>query len=98
MYNLLQDNVQFASRKFNFKEVLEMFQNDLKFRTDNKINTIIKDFDFVEKETALELYPRGYIGVDKIRRPINLEHAEIIKIKEMTSTFIYEIAFYWMST
>lgn len=60
-----------------------MYQNDLKFRKDNKINTILQDFDFVEKDKALELYPRGYVGVDKIGRPVYLERAGLIKIKEL---------------
>ena len=73
-----------------------MFAKYMKYRTDNKIDTIskvsrIKDkfsfsqaFNFViqeqiitrEKAENLQLYhPKGYMGVDKIGRPVYIERS-----------------------
>jgi len=50
-----------------------MFENFLKFREENNIDSILTDFDFPEQEKVLQAYGRGYYGVDKIGRPIYIE-------------------------
>jgi len=60
-----------------------MFDQTLKFREENKVDTIIHEFDFHEEEKVSELYPRGYLGVDKLGRPIYVERAGEAKLTEL---------------
>lgn len=47
----------------------------MKYRLDNNIDTIIQDYTFVKREDCHPHYPRGWMGVDKIGRPIYIEIA-----------------------
>jgi len=50
-----------------------MFTNYMKYRKDNNVDSILKDFQFNEKLEVYQNYTRGYCGVDKIGRPIYIE-------------------------
>ena len=57
-----------------------MFQNYMKYRKDNRLDTICHDWQFDPqiKKSVVEYYPKGYMGVCKIGRPISIERAGIV--------------------
>ena len=64
-----------------------MYTNYMKYREEQGIDTIVKDFEFKEKYDVLPFYPRGYCGVDKVGRPVYIERSGKIqptKIWEIT--------------
>ena len=71
-------------RNFNFDtdKVLEIYAANLEYRDKYNINTCLT-VEFPEKAKAIELYPRGYMGVDKEGRPLYVERIGKIQIKEM---------------
>jgi len=50
-----------------------MYGNFIKWREENKIDTIIDDFDFTERDAVRAIYPHGYHGTDRQGRPIYIE-------------------------
>lgn len=54
------------ARKLDIPKTLLMFKEYLKFREEYKVDTIIQDFVFTERNELLKLFPTGYHGVDKI--------------------------------
>jgi len=74
------------ARKFDIKLVIEMFSNYMKDRQENKIDTILQDFDFKERSDVVKYYPRGYMGTDKKGRPIYIERSG-----KIDPTKVYEI-------
>lgn len=63
------------ARKWDIKLICEMFTNYMKYRADNKIDTISGE-SLIPKETLQamqEWHGRGYCGVDKIGRPLYIE-------------------------
>lgn len=50
-----------------------MFTNYMEYRRVNALDTIMTSFTFDKKELIFPHYPRGYMGVDKIGRPIYIE-------------------------
>lgn len=53
----------------------------MKYRTDNNLDTICSDWTFdPEKAKAIvQYYPRGYMGVCKVGRPIYIEQVGKVK-------------------
>lgn len=63
------------ARKFELDKITLMFDNYVKYRKDNGIDTIMEK-EIVSQEQTNELqkyYGKGYMGVDKIGRPIYIE-------------------------
>ena len=63
------------ARKFDLNLVIEMFSNYMEYRKEHKIDTIMVDFEFTEKEAVMPYYPKGYMGVCKKGRPIYIERS-----------------------
>lgn len=66
------------ARKFDLDKIIVMFTDYIKYRTDNGLDTILADFNFDKKEEVMPCYPRGYMGVDKIGRPVYIEKSGYI--------------------
>ena len=62
-----------------------MFKKNLKFRKENKLDSCI-GINYPEKAIANQFYPRGYVGVDKIGRPLYVERVGKLKVKELTES------------
>ncbi|WOL07575.1 phosphatidylinositol/phosphatidylcholine transfer protein SFH11 isoform X1 [Canna indica] len=60
-------------RNFDVSKAEEMFVNMLKWREENGIDVIAREFKFEEYEAVKRCYPHGYHGVDKYGRPLYIE-------------------------
>jgi len=59
-----------------------MYKKYLEFRKEHKIDTCMS-VDYPEKIRGIELYPRGYMGVDKVGRPLYCERIGKLQVKEL---------------
>lgn len=71
------------ARQHDLVKAKAMFQAHLKWRVENKIDTILQDFHFQERDAFLSQYPQGYHKTDKMGRPIYIQHIGAIKIKQL---------------
>jgi len=71
------------ARQHDLERGQEMFLNHLKWRKDFGTDTILDDFVYDERESFLALYPQGYHKVDKLGRPIYIQHLGQINMKAM---------------
>ena len=61
------------ARKFVLNDVIKMFDNFIKWREENNVDTILQDFQFTEEAAVVKAYPRAYFGCDKQGRPLYVE-------------------------
>lgn len=71
------------ARQHDLEKGQEMFLNHLKWRREFGTDTILQDFVYEERESFLALYPQGYHKVDKLGRPIYIQHLGQINMKAM---------------
>ena len=71
------------ARDHNLQRAESMFMNHLKWRKDFGTDTILEDFVYDEREAFLALYPQGYHKVDKLGRPVYIQHLGQINMKAM---------------
>jgi len=71
------------ARKFNLDAIKLMFTNYMKYREDNGIDNIIATFNADKKKALHPFYKKGYCGVDKIGRPIYIEHTGQMNVPEI---------------
>jgi len=67
---------------FDADKVIEKYQKNLEFRTKYNLDTCI-GIEYPEKDSAMELYPKGYVGVDKIGRPLYVERLGKLRYREL---------------
>lgn len=72
------------ARQFDYEKVVKMFEDMLKWRAANQVDTIYK-LDFPAMPQVFQYLPNGYYGVDKKGRPVYIECYSNLKIKEMFS-------------
>ena len=70
------------ARQFECDKVILMFEEFLKWRTERKVDDIIK-LQFPKIKEVEVYYPHGYYGVDKKGRPVYIERYTNIDIKKM---------------
>jgi CRAL/TRIO domain/CRAL/TRIO, N-terminal domain len=76
------------AREYDLKKASDMYRNHLKWRAEHNVDTILKDFQFTEREHYLQVYPQGYYMTDKEGRPMSIQHLGKIdpkRIKEITT-------------
>ncbi|XP_073525734.1 uncharacterized protein [Phyllobates terribilis] len=61
------------ARKFDLDKTLHMWEEMIKWRRENGVDTIIQDFIYDEHEDMQRYYPHGYHGVDRDGRPVYIE-------------------------
>ncbi|KAK9757169.1 hypothetical protein RND81_01G145200 [Saponaria officinalis] len=61
------------ARKFDPDKTAHMWEEMVKWRKQNGVDTIIQDFYYDEYEDVQRFYPHGYHGVDKEGRPVYIE-------------------------
>ena len=52
-----------------------MFGNYMEYRKESDLDTIVTTFNFDKKHEIFPHYPRGYMGVDKVGRPVYIERS-----------------------
>ena len=60
-----------------------MYGDHLEWKQKHAIDNCLKEFEFHEKAQVLELNPKGYVGVDKVGRPIYVERCGHLKLNEL---------------
>lgn len=71
------------ARKFELHPTIDMWSNFMAFRHEHHIDQICIEFPAEIDATYLEsltFYPRGFVGVDKIGRPVHCERVGSIKV------------------
>mmetsp|Transcript_22853 Transcript_22853/g.17312 ORF Transcript_22853/g.17312 Transcript_22853/m.17312 type:complete len:115 (+) Transcript_22853:82-426(+) len=71
------------ARKFVWDDTKIMFENYMTWRTEQKVDTIIEDFEFKEDELVQKYYPHKYHKIDKHGRPIYIERQGQINVNEL---------------
>lgn len=71
------------ARQHDLKNAKEMFLAHLEWRKEFGADTILEDFLFHERESFLALYPQGYHKVDRLGRPIYIQHLGQINMKAL---------------
>jgi hypothetical protein len=71
------------ARSHDLQKAEAMFMNHLKWRREYGTDTILEDFVYEEREAFLALYPQGYHKVDKLGRPIYIQHLGQINMKAL---------------
>ncbi|XP_068650323.1 phosphatidylinositol/phosphatidylcholine transfer protein SFH11 [Aristolochia californica] len=67
-------------KAFDMQKAKEMYQNMLKWRSDNGVDTIEQEFSFEEFYEVKKCYPHGYHGVDRYGRPLYIERIGMLDL------------------
>jgi CRAL/TRIO domain/CRAL/TRIO, N-terminal domain len=79
------------ARKFDYPKVQLMFDNNLKWRQENKVDTIAEE-DFPLMKDCFQFAPHNYMCIDRIGRPVYVERYRNFDLKEMMKvTEVYKI-------
>ena len=57
------------AREYEVDKALSMFLDHLQWRQENRVDHILEEFEFKEREEFLSIYPQGYHKTDKKVRP-----------------------------
>jgi len=61
------------ARKFNVDLSIQMFADSEKWREDFEVDSLVQNFQYVEKPKVFEYYPQYYHKTDKDGRPVYIE-------------------------
>lgn len=61
------------ARKFDLDRTIHMWEEMIKWRKENRVDSIIQEFKYDEYEEVRRYYPHGYHGIDKDGRPVYIE-------------------------
>ena len=81
--NTLYLNKFLVIKKYDLTKAEKLYEDHIKFRSDNNIEGLIKE-DWVAQLAALKkLYPRSYYHTDKEGRPVLIESIGKAKFAEL---------------
>ncbi|XVF13372.1 hypothetical protein REPUB_Repub08aG0202600 [Reevesia pubescens] len=70
-------------RDFDLSKAKEMFLNYLRWRKDYGVDSIQKEFKFVELAEVKKCYPQGFHGVDRNGRPVYIERVGVVDLNAL---------------
>jgi len=71
------------ARSYDLEKATTMWMNNLAWKAEFKVDTILQDFYFEERDKFLTCYPQGYHKVDKLGRPIYVQLLGQVNVEEM---------------
>eukprot|EP00210_Caulerpa_lentillifera_P001939 g1862.t1 len=76
------------AREYEVDKALSMFLDHIQWRQENRVDHILNEFEFKEREEFLSIYPQGYHKTDKKGHPVYIQHlgrVDMSKIREITT-------------
>lgn len=76
------------ARDYDVDRAVSMFLDMLQWRQENRIDYILDEFDFTEREEFLSVFPQGYHKTDKQGHPVYIQHlgrVDLQRIREVTT-------------
>jgi CRAL/TRIO domain len=76
------------ARDYDVGKATSMYISHLKWKQEWKVDTLLEEFHFTEREHYLQVFPQGYHMTDKTGRPVTIQHLSKIdpkRIKEITT-------------
>jgi len=76
------------AREYEVDKALSMFLDHLQWRQENRVDHILREFEFKEREEFLSIYPQGYHKTDKKGHPIYIQHlgrVDMPKIRQVST-------------
>ncbi|OMO59663.1 Cellular retinaldehyde binding/alpha-tocopherol transport [Corchorus capsularis] len=70
-------------RDFDLLKAKEMFLNYLQWRKDYGVDTIHKEFKYIEFPEVKKCYPHGFHGVDRNGRPVYIERVGMVDLNAL---------------
>lgn len=65
-----------------------MYAHHLAWRAEHDVDSLLEHFNFTEREHYLQVFPQGYHMIDKLGRPVTIQHLSKIdpkRIKQITT-------------
>mmetsp|Transcript_10482 Transcript_10482/g.18328 ORF Transcript_10482/g.18328 Transcript_10482/m.18328 type:complete len:524 (-) Transcript_10482:635-2206(-) len=76
------------ARTYDLEKATIMWMNNMAFKAEFKVDTMLQDFYFGEREKFIEAFPQGYHKCDKKGRPIYIQllgQVDVVKMKKVTT-------------
>jgi hypothetical protein len=76
------------AREYDQAKATLMYTAHVKWRAENKVDSILEDFHFAERGEYLKAYPMGYYNTDRIGHPLSIQHLGQVnpkRINEVTT-------------
>lgn len=76
------------AREYDIEKAQTMILDHLQWRQEQRVDHILTEFTFVEREDFLSVYPQGYHRTDKKGHPIYIQHigqVDLARIRQVTS-------------
>lgn len=76
------------ARDYDLERALTMMLDHLQWRQEERVDHILEEFTFTEREEFLSVYPQGYHQTDKMGNPIYIQHigqVDLARIREVTT-------------
>lgn len=71
------------ARQHDISRAKDMFLAHLNWRKEMGVDNIIESFNFHERDAFLTLYPQGYHKIDRLGRPIYIQHLGQINVRAL---------------
>ncbi|KAF5839566.1 CRAL-TRIO domain-containing protein [Dunaliella salina] len=71
------------ARSYDLEKATAMWMNNVAFKKEFNVDTILEDFVFEEREPFLEAYPQGYHKCDKLGRPVYIQLLGKVNVEAM---------------
>jgi len=71
------------ARSYDLEKATAMWMNNVAFKKEFSVDTILEDFVFEERAPFLEAYPQGYHKCDKLGRPVYIQLLGKVNVEAM---------------